>query len=178
MIIILIIVIVVLLYLLIVYNKLIRQKNRVKQATSGIDVYLMQRFDLIPNLVECVKGYMKYEQETLTKITEMRIKYMKTKNVKEGEELNNECNKIMAISEMYPELKANEQFLNLQRNLTKMESQLQAARRIYNSEVNVYNDQVQMFPSNILANIFGFKKAEFFEAETQARNNVKIEGEI
>ena len=175
MIIILVILFIVFIYVLITYNAFIRQKNRIKQAEAGIDVYLTQRFELIPNLVECVKGYMKYEQEMLTKITQMRAEYMKKKNLKDGEELNNECNKIIAISENYPELKANEQFLNLQRNLTKTESQLQAARRIYNTEVNIYNNKVQMFPSNILASMFGFHKEEFFQAEEQMRDNVNID---
>ena len=168
-----VILIAIILYILKTYNTIIKQKNRIKQATSGIDVYLTQRFELIPNLVECVKGYMKYEQETLAKIVEMRAEYMKTKNLKEGEQLNNEFNKILAITENYPELKASEQFLNLQKSLTKMESQLQAARRIYNSEVNIYNNKVQTFPNNIIAKMFGFKTEEFFEAEEQARSNVK-----
>lgn len=172
--IILVIAVIIALYILITYNILVRQKNRIKQATSGIDVYLTQRFELIPNLVECVKGYMKYEQETLAKIVEMRTEYMKTKNLKEGEQLNNEFNKILVITENYPELKSSEQFLNLQKSLTKMESQLQAARRIYNSEVNIYNNKVQTFPNNIIAKMFGFKTEEFFEAEEQAKNNVEV----
>lgn len=161
-------------YILGTYNSLIGRKNKIRQAASGIDVYLTQRFDLIPNLLECVKGYMNYEKEIFTKITQMRANYMKTKNLKEGEQLNEECNKIMAVAEKYPELKASEQFLNLQKNLTKIESQLQAARRIYNSEVNVYNNIVQMFPSNILAKLFNFKEEEFFEAEEQTKNNIVI----
>lgn len=165
-------------YLLIAYNGLVSKKNKVKQAASGIDVYLTQRFELIPNLVECVKGYMKYEQETLIEITKMRELYSQTKSLKDGEKLNNQCNKIIAVAENYPELKASEQFLNLQRSLSKMESQLQAARRIYNSEVNSYNNKVQMFPSNMVANMFGFKEEEFFQIEEQAKSNVEIKGEL
>ncbi len=161
----LIIAIIIALYILITYNMLIKQKNRIKQATSGIDVYLKQRFDLIPNLVECVKGYMQYEQETLAKIVEMKNDYIKTKDLRTGEELNNKFNKILVTAEDYPELKSSEQFLKLQKNLTKMESQLQAARRIYNSEVNIYNNKIQTFPSNIVAKIFSFKVEEFFEIE-------------
>ena len=89
--------------------------------------------------------------------------------------LNDECNKIMIVAENYPELKASEQFLNLQKNLSKMESQLQAARRIYNVEVNSYNNIIMMFPSNIFANMFGFKTEEFFQAEDQAKNNIKLD---
>ena len=104
----------------------------------------------------------------------MRQLYLQNRSLKDGEKLNNECNKIMAVAENYPELKASEQFLNLQKNLTKMESQLQAARRIYNSEVNVYNNKIQMFPSNILAKLFKFQEEEFFQAQEQAKNNVSI----
>ena len=171
---IIIIAIIILLYMFFTYNSFVSRQNKVKQAYSGIDVYLTQRFDLIPNLVECVKGYMTYEQETLEKISEHRTKYLQNKNLKDAENLNNECNTILALAENYPELKASEQFLNLQKNLSKIESQLQAARRIYNVEVNNYNNKVLMFPSNILAKFFGFKEEEFFQAEEQAQNNIKV----
>ena len=169
-----IIVVFIFLYVLIIYNSLVSKKNKVEQAYSGIDVYLTQRFDLIPNLVECVKGYMTYEKELLQEITEKRTNYIKNKNLKDAQNLNIEFNKILAIAENYPELKASEQFLNLQKNLSKMENQLQAARRIYNMEVNSYNNTVQMFPSNIFANMFGFKEEDFFEAEENAKNNIEI----
>lgn len=166
---------IIIVYILTTYNVLISEKNRVKQAYSGIDVYLTQRFDLIPNLVECVKGYMVHERETLEEITKRRQIYLENKNMKDGEVLNNEFNTVIALAENYPELKANEQFLNLQKNLSKMENQLQAARRIYNAEVNVYNNKVLMFPSNMVASLGGFKVEEFFQAEEQARNNVNID---
>lgn len=169
-----IVVIVIIAYTLIIYNSLISRKNKVKQARSSVDIYLTQRFELIPNLIECVKGYMNYEKEILEEIAKQRSKYMETKSLKEGEELNNKCNQIIAVAENYPELKANEQFLNLQKNLSKMESQLQAARRIYNADVTIYNNKVQMFPSNILANIFGFKEEELFQADAGAKNNIQI----
>lgn len=174
MFIVVIILVLIFLYALIIYNSLVSKKNKVKQAYSGIDVYLTQRFDLIPNLVECVKGYMTYEKELLQEITEKRTSYLQNKNLKDAQNLNIEFNKILAIAENYPELKASEQFLNLQKNLSKMENQLQAARRIYNMEVNSYNNTVQMFPSNIFANMFGFQEEEFFEAEEPARNSVKV----
>ena len=172
--IIVVIVVILLVYVFLTYNSLVRKKNKVKQAASGIDVYLTQRFDLIPNLVECVKGYAKHEQKIFEKIAEMRENYFKNKNLKDGEILNNECNKIIALSENYPELKASEQFLELQKKLSKMESQLQAARRIYNSEVNIYNNAVQTFPSNIMAKLFNFKEEEYFQAEEQVKNNVSL----
>ena len=169
-----IIVVLIFLYALIIYNSLVSKRNKVKQAYSGIDVYLTQRFELIPNLVECVKGYMIYEKELLQEITEKRANYLQNKNLKDAQNLNVEFNKILAIAENYPELKTSEQFLNLQKNLSKMENQLQAARRIYNVEVNSYNNTVQMFPSNIFANMFGFHEEEFFEAEETVRNNVEV----
>lgn len=162
-------------YILITYNSIVKQKNRVLQATSGIDVYLTQRFDLIPNLVECVKGYMNFEKETLIAITEKRSIYLQNRNLKDGEELNNECNRIILLAENYPDLKADEHFLNLQKKLSKMESQLQAARRIYNTEVNKYNDKIETFPNSIIADAFNFKKQEYFQAEQSARNNIQIE---
>lgn len=162
-------------YILITYNSIVKQKNRVLQATSGIDVYLTQRFDLIPNLVECVKGYMNFEKETLIAITEKRSMYLQNRNLKEGEELNNECNRIILLAENYPDLKADEHFLNLQRKLSKMESQLQAARRIYNTEVNKYNDKIETFPNSIIADAFNFEKQEYFQAEQNAKNNIQIE---
>lgn len=173
-----IVIAVIIVYFFIMYNQLISNRNRVKQAESGIDVYLTQRFDLIPNLVECVKGYIKHEQETLDSIIEMKERYKQTKNLKDGEILNNKCNKIMAVAENYPELKASEQFLNLQKSLTKIESQLQASRRIYNAEVNLYNNKVQMFPSNIVANMFHFEEKEFFQMGEHAKNNVEIKEKL
>ncbi len=169
-----IIVVLLLIYVFFTYNSLIKKRNKVKQAASGIDVYLTQRFDLIPNLVECVKGYIEHEKETFEEISKMREKYYKNRDLKDGEVLNNECNKIIAVSENYPELKASEQFLDLQKKLAKMESQLQAARRIYNSEVNMYNNKVQMFPSNLMAKLFNFKEEEFFQAEEQAKSNIRL----
>ena len=158
------------------YNSLIGMRNKVKQAESGIDVYLNQRFDLIPNLVECVKGYSKHEKEIFENIVNLRNQYMNSKktNLKQAEELNNNINKIIAVAESYPELKASEQYLNLQRNLTKIESQLQAARRIYNNEVTKYNTEIATVPKNIIANIFGFKEANLFTIEEYKKENIEI----
>lgn len=150
-------------YLLVIYNMLVKRKNEVVKSKSTIDVYLMQRFDLIPNLTECVKGYVKYEKDILDRITQMRAKYLENKKLKEGEILNNQVNTLIAVIENYPELKANEQFLNLQKSLQKMENQIQAARRIYNQDVLKYNKITQVFPSNIIAKLFGFQKEDFFE---------------
>lgn len=173
--IILIILIILLLIILKQYNSLVKLKNKVQQAESGIDVYLNQRFDLIPNLVECVKGYAKHEQQVLENITQLRAEYSKSKNLKEAEKLNNGINQVIAIAEQYPELKASEQFLNLQRNLSKIESQLQAARRIYNNELTKYNTKITTVPSNIIAGLFGFKEANLFTIEEYKKENIKID---
>ena len=158
------------------YNSLIKMRNKVKQAESGIDVYLNQRFDLIPNLVECVKGYSKHEKEMLEKVVKLRTEYMNNKKMdfKQAEKLNNNMNQIIAVAENYPELKASEQYLNLQKNLSKIESQLQAARRIYNNEVTKYNTKIATVPSNIIAGLFRFKEADLFTIEEYKKENIEI----
>lgn len=159
------------------YNKIIKLENKVKSSESGIDVYLNQRFNLIPNLVECVKGYTKHEQELLENVVKQRSSYSQNKNLKEASKLNNNLNRIIAVAENYPALKASEQFLNLQNNLVKIESQLQAARRIYNNDVQRYNSTIQTVPNNIIASMFGFKEKEFFKIEEYKKENIKIDGE-
>ena len=175
MIIILVIVTIIILSILSKYNKIIKLQNVTKKAKSGIDVYLNQRFDLIPNLVECVKGYAKHEKEIFENITQLRSEYMAgNKNIKKAEKINDGLNKILLIAENYPELKASEQFLNLQKNLSKMESQLQAARRIYNNEVTKYNTCICVVPNNIAAKMFRFKEMDLFEIEEFKRENIDI----
>lgn len=176
-IVILFIVLVILLSVLKMYNDFIKLKNKIKQSESGIDVYLNQRFDLIPNLVECVKLYTKYETETLDKIVELRNSYNQNNGLdfEKATELNNNINKILVVAENYPELKSSEQYLNLQKNLSKVESQLQAARRIYNNDVTNYNTKIDTVPANIIAAIFGFKKADLFQIEEYKKENINIE---
>ena len=170
---------VIIIYILAKYNKLVKLRNTVKQSESGIDVYLNQRFDLIPNLVECVKEYTKHEKEVLENITKMRSEYAKSgSDMKKAEELNNSMNKILAIAEGYPELKSSEQFLNLQKNLEKIESQLQAARRIYNNEVTKYNTAIEIVPTNVIASLFGFKTIDLFQIEEYKRKNIDIGKEL
>lgn len=156
------------------FNKFVNLKNKIKQSRSAIEVYLNQRFDLIPNLVECVKGYMRYESETFTKIAELRSEFSAKKDLKKGSELNSEFNRLMAVGESNPNLKASEQFLNLQKNLTKMESQLQAARRVYNGDVTLYNTAISTFPNNIFAEIFGFYEESLFEIEEYKKENINV----
>lgn len=171
----LIIIAILLIMILILYNNLVKSRNKVKQAQSGIDVYLNQRFDLIPNLVECVKAYSKHEKTIFTEISNLRLAYTKQpSDIKSAENLNNKMNQLIAVAENYPDLKASEQYLNLQRNLTKLESQLQAARRIYNTEVTDYNNKIGVVPSNIIASLFGFKEAKLFEIEEYKKENINI----
>ena len=165
--------------IILLFNSIIKYKNKVKQAKSGIDVYLNQRFDLIPNLIETVKAYKKYESEIITNITKLRTSYINNKNDLETKTaLNKDFNNILAVAESYPELKASEQFLNLQKNLSKMENQLQAARRIYNSEVTAYNTKIGIFPFNIIAKIFNFKEEKLFEIEAGKENNINVKNVI
>ncbi len=172
--IIIIIVIAILLVLLIMYNGLVKKRNAVKQSRSSIDVYLTQRFDLIPNLVECVKGYAKHEENLLESITKLRTEYNVSKDLDKASLLNTQMNKLIAIVENYPDLKASENFLNLQKNLTKMEDQLQAARRLYNMDVTAYNTAIQVFPTNLIASAFNFTEEKLFELEPGKGENVKI----
>lgn len=171
----LIIIGVVLITILVLYNDLVKLRNKVKQSESGIDVYLTQRFDLIPNLVECVKTYSKHEENIFTEIAKLRSSYMgQSKNLENGASLNNKMNNLIAVAEKYPELKASEQYLNLQKNLTKIESQLQAARRIYNMDVTKYNNKICTVPSNLVASLFGFREAKLFEIEEYKKENINI----
>ena len=171
---IIIIVIAILLVLLIMYNRLVKKRNAVKQSRSSIDVYLTQRFDLIPNLVECVKGYAKHEENLLESITKLRTEYNVSKDLDKASLLNTQMNKLIAIVENYPDLNASENFLNLQKNLTKMEDQLQAARRLYNMDVTAYNTAIQVFPTNLIASAFNFTEEKLFELEPGKGENVKI----
>ena len=169
-----IIVIVLLFMIILEYNICVRLRNKVKQAESSIDVYLNQRFDLIPNLVECVKGYKIYEERLLTKLVEKRNIYKDNPNLKEATDLNSEMLSLVGVAEGYPSIKANEQFLKLQEALTRMESQLQAARRIYNGDVTVYNIKITSFPTNIIAKIFNFREEDLFEIE-EYKKEMKID---
>lgn len=173
--IIIVILILIFIILLSMYNGLIKRRNAVKQSRSSIDVYLTQRFDLIPNLVECVKGYSKYEKEIFENIAKLRTEYNEIKTLEKASELNSQINNLLLIGENYPELKSSENFLNLQKNLTKIEDQLQAARRLYNMDVTTYNTSIQIFPTNIIATIFNFKIEELFQLEPGKAENIKID---
>lgn len=163
------------LFVLITYNSLVSKKHKVAQARSSIDVYLNQRFDLIPNLVETVKGYAKHEKEIFEETMKLRTSYFNSKDLDEASKLNSNCNSILAIAENYPELKANENFLSLQKSLSKMENQLQAARRLYNIEVTDYNTKLNVVPTNIIAKLFNFKEEKLFEIEEYKKENIDID---
>jgi LemA protein len=162
------------LYVMVTYNGLVRVRQMVQEAWSGIDVQLKRRADLIPNLVETVKGYAKHETETLEKVTEMRTRAQAVpagdiagRAVAEGM-LSQALGRLMAVAEAYPDLKANENFLDLQQSLDKLEGEIQMARRYYNGSARELNVKVESFPSNLVANTFGFTKADYFELENPA----------
>ena len=158
------------------YNKLIKLLNRVKKAKANIEIYSNKRFDLIPNLVECVKGYSKYEGTTLEDIVALRNNYRGNSHMNIGQvsEMNDKLNQYLAVVENYPDLKANTQYLDLQNELSKIEEELQRARHKYNDEVTEYNTVIESVPSNIVASIFAFKHAELFQIEEHKRDNIKI----
>ena len=162
------------------YNGLVTARQKVKNAWSQIDVQLQRRFDLIPNFVEAVKGYMTHEKDTLTKVTELRTSWAGASTVEEKAELNNQLSNtlktIMAVSENYPDLKANQNFLDLQEELRNTENKISFSRQFYNDTVTMYNTKLEVFPSNIIANMFGFKSETLFAAESdEARKNVKVD---
>ena len=165
------------------YNALIRLKNRVDEAWSDIDVQLKRRYDLIPNLVETVKGYAAHERETLQKVTDARTNAMKAQesgNAKQQAEaenmLSDTLKTLFALSENYPDLKANANFLELQRELSDTENKIMASRRFYNGNVRDFNTKLQIFPTNIMAGMLGFKAREYFEvAEEKEREAVKVQ---
>ena len=161
-----------------VYNKLVNARNKVDNQFSQIDVQLKRRNDLIPNLVETVKGYTKHEEGTLTKVIEARNKAVNANGVNakieaEGE-LSGALTKLFALTEAYPELKANDNFMSLQNDLKDTEDKITYARQFYNDSAMMFNNLVEMFPSNIIASIFRFKKYGFFEANEKEREVPKV----
>jgi len=164
------------------YNSLIRLKNRVDEAWSDIDVQLKRRYDLIPNLIETVKGYAGHEKETLQKVTEARASAMKAQEGGSAKDqaaaenmLSGTLKTLFALSENYPDLKANANFLELQRELSDTENKIMASRRFYNGNVRDFNTKLEVFPTNIIGNMLGFKSREYFEiGDEKERENVKV----
>ena len=177
--IILIILVLIVGFVISVYNGLVKSKMNVENAWSQIDVQLQRRYDLIPNFVETVKGYMSHEKETLEKITELRTSWANAKSVNDKINLDNEISStlktIMAVSENYPELKANENFMKLSEELTNTENKISFSRQFYNDTVTIYNTKLQAFPSNIIAGMFNFTRSELFKTDETSRQNVKVD---
>ena len=174
-----VIVAVLLLWLVLAYNSLVRLRNRAHEASSDIEVQQKRRYDLIPNLVEAVKGYMAHEAGVFEKVTKARTQAMGAQGPQEKAEAENmltgALKSLFAVSENYPQLRANENFLHLQTELTDTENKIQAARRFYNANVRDLNIKVETFPTNLIAGMFGFTKLEFFDAEPEAERPVKVE---
>ena len=173
------VVVVVVIWVIVSYNKFVRLVNRTKEAWADIDVQLKRRYDLIPNLINTVKGYAKHEEGTLTKVTEMRAQAMQGGTPQERGNSENmltgALKSIFALAENYPDLKANENFLELQRELADTENKIQAARRFYNGNVRDLNTGLEVFPGNIIGSIFKFKKQDFFELEESADAREPVE---
>lgn len=177
--IILIIVAVIIFWIIGSYNGLVTLKQRVSNGWSQIDVQLQRRFDLIPNLVETVKGFAKHEEAVFTKVAELRTSWAGASTVKEKAELSNELSDalktIMAVSENYPELKSNQNFMQLQEELKNTEDKITYSRQFYNDIVTKYNTKLQVFPDTLIASMFHFEPAELFKVDSdEARKNVKV----
>lgn len=158
------------------YNGLVRRRNRVRESWSDIDVQLKRRFNLIPNLVDTVKGYAKHEREVFEKVTEARSAVTQATSQEQRQQSENMISdalkSLFAVSENYPDLKASTNFLELQRELADTENKIQAARRFYNSTVMDYNNSTQTVPTNIVAGMFGFREEAFFKVEVEEERNV------
>ncbi len=167
------------LYVIVTYNKLVVLRNRVRDQWAQIDVQLKRRFDLIPNLVNTIKGYTKHESETLQNVIKARNTFLnassKEEEIKADGELTNAMTKLFALTEAYPDLKANHSFMDLQEELTSTENKISVARQFYNDTVLVLNNKIETIPSNFVAGIFHFKKEPFLKANEQERENVKVE---
>ena len=177
--IILAVVVLLILFVVSIYNNLVRLRQKVKNAWSQIDVQLQRRFDLIPNLVETVKGYMAHESDVLEKVTSLRSSWASAKTVSDKANVDSALSEtlktIMAISENYPDLKANQNFISLQEELSGTEDKISFSRQFYNDTVTRYNTQLEMFPSNLVASMFNFAPEALFEvASEEARKNVKV----
>lgn len=178
LIIVIVIIVLLLLYVAGTYNSLVNLRNKVRDQWSQIDVVLKNRNDLIPNVVETVKGYAKHEKETLNAVIEARNKATSAttseEEMKAAGEVTQALGRLFALAESYPDLKANQNFMDLQANLKEIEEKIRFARQFYNDTVLSYQNKIEMFPSNIVANMFGFKKEAFFEATEEERKNVEV----
>lgn len=167
------------LWLVAVFNGLIKSRNRTEEAWSDIEVQLKRRYDLIPNLVNTVKGYAKHEETVFTKVTEARSQAMHASSIKDHVAAENMLTQtlksLFAVAEAYPQLQANDNFLHLQRELVDAEDKISAARRFFNGQVRDFNTKLQVFPTNMVGGMLGFKKFEFYDAPAEAEHSVKVE---
>lgn len=175
-----VIVVLIIVWLVSSYNGFIRLRNKTEEAFSAMDVSLKKRYDLIPNFVETVKGYAKHESETLEKVIAARNMAMSSKTpeetIKNDNMLSGTLKSLFALSESYPDLKANQNFLQLQEQLSRIEEEIAGSRRYYNGVVNKFNTKTEMFPGNILAGIFGFQRKPLYEVnDASERESVKVE---
>jgi LemA protein len=172
-------VVIVVLALILAYNGLVRQRNRIDNAWSQIDVQLKRRYDLIPNLVETVKGYAAHERQVFENVTQARANAINAQGpAQQGEAenvLSGALRSLFAVAEAYPELKANQNFLSLQEELTSTEDRVAYARQFYNDSVLSYNNKLQTFPRNVIAGMFSFEKREYFEGEPEATGPVRVQ---
>ena len=165
-------------YILVIYNSFVRLNNKLNKTFSTMDVYLKKRWDLIPNLVEVVKGYAKHEKDTLEEVIKLRSEdydiLSSEEKINANTKVTNGISKIMALAEKYPDLKASDNFRNLSKELTKIEDEIAQSRKYYNATVRVYNNKVGMFPSNVVAGILGYKDEKMFEASKDEREHIKV----
>ncbi|HOM42553.1 MAG TPA: LemA family protein [Bacillota bacterium] len=161
------------------YNSLVVKRNRVKNSWAQIDVQLKKRFDLVPNLVETVKGYAKHESETLEAVVKARNQYISAgtpeEMMKANTEMTGALGRLFALAESYPDLKANTNFMELQGELSDLEDKIAYARQFYNDTVLMYNNAIQVVPANIIASLFGFREEPYFKADESERQNVKVQ---
>lgn len=172
------VIVIILLYALITYNSLIKLNNLLKEAFGTMDVYLKKRWDLIPNLVETVKGYVSHEENTLKEVTNLRNtaydNMSSNEKIKTNQLVSKDINKLMLVAENYPDLKASQNFQDLTKQLAQTEEDIANARKYYNAVTEQFNNKVEMFPSNIFAKLFGYKHQNMFEIEENQRENVKV----
>lgn len=173
------IVVLMLIYIFVIYNSLIKLSNKIQEAFATMDVYLKKRWDLIPNIVETVKSYAKYERVTLENIVNLRNsaydKMSMNDKINTNEKLATDISKLMLLVENYPDLKANQSFMDLSSQLSKVEEDIANSRKYYNAIVRNMNNKVQMFPSNLIAKLFGYKTQKMFEVFEHERESVKVE---
>ncbi|MBN2852895.1 MAG: LemA family protein [Clostridia bacterium] len=177
-IIVLVVVVVIAIYVVGIYNSLVTMRNKIEETYATVEAYLKKRYDLIPNLVETVKGYAKHENQTLTAVIEARNMAMSAKGFEEQKQGENQLQQtlktLFAVAESYPDLKANTNFMDLQAQLLKVEEDILQARKYYNAVVKTFNTKVELFPSSIVAKMFSFKKREYWEIEDAAHENVQV----